>query len=84
MSIEMLMRMIKQELPDITKRGDTTIRAVALFLDDTEWRVMAGGHYAVDLGEYNGDYSSQGETAAQALERCLMLIRNDRLFRPTR
>lgn len=74
--INCLMRMIADALPDISRQGQKTIREVSLcYLRDGEWQVLAGGHYAVALGEWGGDFSSWGVTAEDALEICLRSIK---------
>ena len=75
MDIEALMRMIADALPATSRRGGKTIREVCLTFDGTEWQVMAGGHPAVHIGEWGGDYYSWGVTAEDALTICLRSIR---------
>ncbi len=78
--IEKLMEELAAALPDIAPDGlDYTIRDVALHRDhDGSWFAMAGGHPAVDLGEWCGDFYAHGETADAALAACLENIKHNR------
>lgn len=79
MTIEFLMKDIVEALPEHSKRLRVkTIREVCLTLDNgKQWQVMAGGHSAVHIGEWGGDYSSWGNTAEDALATCLRYIKLD-------
>jgi hypothetical protein len=77
MSIQHLMEDIIAALPVESKwLRCKTIREVCLTYSNEEWSVMAGGHPAVNLGEWNGDFQGEGETAEEALINCLHRIRN--------
>lgn len=74
--ISCLMCMIADALPDISRQGRKTIREVSLcYLGEGEWQVLAGGHPAVAIGEWGGDFNSWGVTAEDALEICLRSVK---------
>ena len=74
--IEALMITIAETLPHNSKCGRPTIREISLTLDQRgKWEVMAGGHPAVHIGEWGGDFSGCGETAEAALASCLKAIK---------
>jgi hypothetical protein len=73
--IDTLMLQIASALPETSSiRGNKTIRDVALHYSG-EWHVMAGGHSAVDLGEWGGDFDAWGSTALDALHNCLEKVK---------
>ncbi len=79
--IEELMKELAAALPEMTSATwpQHTIRDVALHLyHDGSWLAMAGGHPAVDLGEWCGDFYARGETAEAALAACLENIKHNR------
>ncbi|TFW56249.1 hypothetical protein CT676_35925 [Bradyrhizobium sp. MOS001] len=67
MSIDRLMEAIATALPETTRRGRRTVREVCLTYDQESWRAIAGGHPAVHIGEWGGDFKGEGETAEAAL-----------------
>jgi hypothetical protein len=71
--LEVRLAAIADSLPD------GSIREVALIrLASGEWRVLAGGHYAVSLGEWEGDFSSEYRpTIEQALAECESKIKGE-------
>jgi hypothetical protein len=78
-SVESLMEDLANVLPVVSRRkGGSTIREVCLTrYDDGSWSVMAGGHPAVHIGEWGGDFDGSGATAEAALADCLNnVIRN--------
>ena len=76
--IDQLMKDIAAALPKVQPSGyGYTIRDVALhYYEDGHWEAMAGGHGAVDLGEWCGDFSAHGESAETTLAACLEKIKN--------
>ncbi len=76
--IDNLMQQIALALPEISQRGAQTIREVCLVYDGTEWQVLAGGHSAVHIGEWGGDFNSWGVSAVDALQICLRNIKDKR------
>jgi hypothetical protein len=75
MSVESLMGSIVSALPDTSRSGHKTIREVCLSFDQDRWYALAGGHPAVHIGEWGGDFEGEGETAEIALTACLESIR---------
>jgi len=75
-SVESLMEDLANVLPVVSrKQGGSTIREVCLTrYEDGSWSVMAGGHAAVHLGEWGGDFEGHGATAEAALADCLKNI----------
>ncbi len=70
-----LLKNIAAALPEITSRGNKTIREACLTLhEDGSWSVMAGGHLAVHIGEWGGDFSGEGNTSENAIENCMKNI----------
>lgn len=69
-----LMRQVIIALPETNRRGNPTVREVSLGYNGSEWQVMAGGHSAVAMGEYGGDFNCWGTTAEDALNICLRHI----------
>lgn len=60
-------------LPD--KPGKRAVREVCLTLcEDGTWGVMAGGHPAVHIGEWGGDFQGDGATPEEAIAACLASI----------
>ncbi len=78
--IEKLMKDIAAALPHLSPGGhDYTRRDVALHCyEDGSWLAMAGGHPAVDLGEWCGDFYARADTADAALAACLENIKHNR------
>jgi hypothetical protein len=73
--IEDLITEIAVMLPPISRRGMNTIREVSItYFPDGTWQVMAGGHPAVAIGEWGGDFSSDGNSAEEALLNCKQSI----------
>lgn len=53
------------------KYARRTVRDVCLTRDeDGQWKVLAGGHHAVHIGEHGGDYSGEGATPEEAIIEC--------------
>lgn len=72
MSLEQRLQDLLAELPEMSRFGRRTVREVCLNLDgDGFWRVLAGGHPSVDLGEWGGDFSGGGQSAEDAIADCL-------------
>lgn len=62
------MRAIADALPSKSEFKRGPMRDVCLTLDsDGTWSVMAGGHPAVHIGEWGGDYSGSALTPEGAL-----------------
>jgi hypothetical protein len=76
MSIEQMMIGLAASLPENSKPfRSKTIREVSLsFLGEGKWHVMAGGHHAVALGEWRGDFYAHGSSAEEAINNCLKEI----------
>ncbi len=54
---------------------ETSIREAALFLNQGGgWECLAGGHHAVSLGEWAGDFAGVGENAGLAIDACMTAI----------
>jgi len=66
-------------LPVVSRRqGGSTIREVCLTrYEDGSWTALAGGHSAVHIGEYGGEFEGHGETAEAALADCLKNVIRD-------
>jgi len=77
-SVESLMEDLANVLPVVSRRVGSTIREVCLTrYEDGSWSVMAGGHPAVHLGEWGGDFEGRGATAEAALADCLNNVIRD-------
>lgn len=78
MYIKSLMEEIAAALPHTSCQGRKTLREVCLTFNyiRNHWDVIAGGHPAVHIGEYGGDFQGEGDTAEEALIDCLHKIRN--------
>ena len=70
------MQEIARSLPENSRHGRKTIREVCITLDDDTgiWRVLAGGHNAVHIGEWGGDFEGEGQTPEEAFTACLKCI----------
>lgn len=73
MIIEELMQDIATALPGKSRQDRATVREVCLTFDQDSgaWRVIAGGHPSVHIGEWGGDFEGEGETAETALKACM-------------
>lgn len=77
MSIEQRLQDLLSALPENSRLGRKTVREVCLTLDDDgSWRVLAGGHSAVHIGEWGGDFSGDGSSAEDAIANCLADIKS--------
>ena len=79
MAIDTRMAELAASLPEQSGRGRRTIREICLTrYDDGTWRVMAGGHSSVHIGEWGGDFSADGTTAYEAIANCEQQIAGTR------
>lgn len=78
MPIESLMEIIASALSETSRRGGKTVREVCLTYDQKDWIAIAGGHPAVHIGEWGGDYEGEGETAEAALMALLNNVKTAR------
>lgn len=71
MTIAKMMSDLASALPE------GAIREVSLTLyEDGGWHVAAGGHPAVALGEWQGDFYAQGKTPEDAISACMNAIQS--------
>jgi len=76
-TVESLMEDVANALPNVSRQRGSSIREVCLTrYEDGSWSVLAGGHPAVHLGEWGGDFEGHGETAEAALAACLQDIKS--------
>lgn len=74
--VEHLQR-LQSALPEKSRMGRKTIREVCLTLnEDGTWRVLAGGHPSVHIGEWGGDFDGDGQSAEDAIAACLKDIKS--------
>ena len=77
MSIEQRLQDLLWALPENSRLGRKTVREVCLTIDDSGvWRVLAGGHPSVHIGEWGGDFNGEGNSAEDAIASCLTDIRS--------
>lgn len=68
MSISDELAALAAAIPD---RSPQTVREVCLTLNqDGTWTVLAGGHPAVHIGEWGGDFHAEGATPEEAVAAC--------------
>jgi hypothetical protein len=75
-SIEAMMENIVSALPEMSRTRHATVREVCLTYDQERWYAIAGGHPAVHIGEWGGDFEADGETAEEALAALLKSIKS--------
>ena len=74
--LEKLIHDLAEALPHISRQGHLTIREVALFrFPNNEWIALAGGHSAVMLGEWGGDFAGLGKTPEEAIAICMAEVK---------
>lgn len=71
MSIESLMVELAHALPERSSRGQTLRQVCLTLYEDGSWCALAGGHAAVHIGEWGGDFSADGATAEEAIRACI-------------
>lgn len=77
MSIEQGLRDLISALPESSRLSRKTVREVCLTLyDDGTWEALAGGHSAVHIGEWGGDFKGDGNTAEEAIAACIEDIKS--------
>lgn len=77
MSVEQNLRALLSALPENSRMGRKTVKEVCLTLDDEgTWRVLAGGHSAVHIGEWGGDFQGEGPSPEHAIADCLKDIKS--------
>lgn len=80
MDIASRMKAISESLPERKGYVRGYPRDVCLtydaFREVPSWSVLAGGHPAVHVGEWGGDFQGEGATAEEALTACENAIGN--------
>ncbi len=77
MSVERLLQELLWALPEQSRLGRKTVREVCLTVDDGgNWKVLAGGHPSVHIGEWGGDFEGDGRTAEAAIDSCMKDIKS--------
>jgi len=71
MSIEQSLQNLISALPENSLLGRKTVREACLTLNSCgTWTALAGGHYAVHIGEWGGDFQGEGQSAEDAIAAC--------------
>ena len=77
MTIDQMMADIALALPDKRRSSAATVHEVSITrYEDGSWHAMAGGHPSVSIGEYGGDYDSDGHTPEDALSNLMAQIKS--------
>lgn len=79
MSLELELQSLVACLPPLDRTGRRTVREACVTLnEDGSWSVLAGGHYAVHIGEWGGDFDGDGGSITEAIAACRTSIANSR------
>ena len=76
MSIEHRLQDLISALPEHNRLGRKTVREVCLTLSCGVWTVLAGGHNAVHIGEWGGDFQGEGSSAEDAIAACMADVKS--------